>query len=138
MSFLSGLIVGCGIGAVGHYCWQHYVINKSHAELMSAQQKNDLAFLFEAYPYLMNLIKNNLCSIAYKNVCEFFVVDKSAIMNSLIPRMRYDLTDDMMALLKHLSAKGYIERLENDSLLYRMNEEFIIQLKNWVPEHKLL
>ena len=54
-------------------------------------------------------------------------------MNSSTPRLRYDLSDETLALVKKLEQLGYIERLEHDSLLYRMEEEFIKNLISFNP-----
>lgn len=134
MSFLVGLVIGCGIGAVGHHYYQQYRINGSFSENFFAKENNEMAFLFEEYPYLMNLIKSNVNDPEYKNVREFFVVDKLAIMNSSIPRLRYDLSDETLALVNELEELGYVEQLDNDSLLYRMEDEFIMDLNSFNPE----
>lgn len=130
MSFILGLIVGGGLGAVGHYYMQQYRANRTNLELISNKKNNAMVELFEQYPYLMNLIKSNLTAPEYRNIREFFVVDKQAIMNSSVPRLRYDLSEEVLLLLKNLEQFEYIERLEHDSLLYRMGDGFVAQLKS--------
>lgn len=131
MSFIWGLIVGCGLGAISHAYFQNYKNNKKDTEHMLAQKNEDIALLFDDHPYLMNLLKSNLSDPEYKNIDEFFVVDKLAIMNSSIPRLRYDLSDEMLSLLEKLEQLDYIEQLEHDSLLYRMDREFIEDLNSF-------
>ncbi|RUR13657.1 hypothetical protein [Legionella sp. km772] len=133
MSFLFGLFIGCGLGAVGYHYYQQYKTNESPFNNQSTKKNNDMAFLFEHYPYLMNLIKSNLSDPEYKNIREFFIVDKLAIMNSSVPRLRYDLGEETLALAHKLEEFGYIERLEHDSLLYRMDEDFIADLNAFKP-----
>ena len=128
MSFIFGLVLGCGIGAAGHYYLQQFRANRVNAQQISNKRNNDMVELFEQYPYLMNLIKSNLSDPEYRNIREFFVVDKTAIMNSSVPRLRYDLSEEILPLLKSLEQFEYIERLEHDSLLYRIEEDFVIQL----------
>ncbi len=131
MGFLLGLIIGCGLGALGYY----YKERHTHYFSSSNRVKNnkEMASLFKEFPYLMNLIKSNINDPEYKNIHEFFVVDKLAIMNSSIPRLRYDLSEEMLSLLKQLEELRYIEQLEHDSLLYHMEEEFIHDLRSFDP-----
>lgn len=130
MSVIYSFLSGCCIGALGHYFWQHYKINNHHAQSVSAKKDEKVTHLFEQYPYLMNLIKSNVNDPEYKTIREFFVVDKLAIMNSSTPRLRYDLSDETLSLLKALEKLEYIQRLEHDSLLYRMTEDFVAHLKS--------
>lgn len=132
MSFILGLFIGCGVGAVGHRYWQQSSFNNSYSELMEGEKNNEITELFEHYPYLMNLIKSNLNDPEYNNIREFFVVDPSAIMNSSVPRLRYDLSDEMRSLLDRLEEYEYIEQLEHDSLLYRMEDDFVDQVLSFV------
>ena len=135
MSFLFGLLIGGGLGAVGHHYFQHYRANGSYSDGFFAkkEKENEMASLFKHYPYLMNLIKSNINDPEYKKVREFFVVDPLAIMNSSVPRLRYDLSDDALSLLKRLEELGYVEQLDHDSLLYRMEDEFIADLNSFNP-----
>lgn len=133
MSFLFGLLIGGGLGAVGHHYFQHYRANGSYSDGFFAKKENEMASLFKHYPYLMNLIKSNINDPEYKKVREFFVVDPLAIMNSSVPRLRYDLSDEALSLLKRLEELGYVEQLDHDSLLYRMEDEFIDDLSSFNP-----
>jgi hypothetical protein len=129
MSFILGLVFGCGIGAVGHYYLQQFRANCMDAQELAHTRKNDMVELFAQFPYQMNLIKSNLSDPEYKNIREFFVVDKTAIMSSSVPRLRYDLSEEVLSLVTNLEQLGCIERLEHDSLLYRIEEDFLIQLQ---------
>ena len=133
MSFLFGMLIGCGLGAVGHHFYLQYKLNGSFSKGYLVRQEHEMVALFQQDPYLMNLIRSNINDPEYKKIREFFVVDKHAIMNSSTPRLRYDLSDETLALVKKLEQLGYIERLEHDSLLYRMEEEFIKNLISFNP-----
>lgn len=133
MSFLLGLLLGCGFGALGYHYFLNYSGAESHEGSVLAKKNNDMALLFQQNPYLMNLIKSNLSDPEYKNIREFFVVDRHAIMNSSVPRLRYDLSDETLALVEQLEAFAYVEQLDHDSLLFRMDEEFIEDLNSFDP-----
>jgi hypothetical protein len=132
MSFILGLLIGCILGAVGHYFWQHCQLNQEGGSPPYDKQHN-IDSLFMQHPYIMNLIKSNLNDPEYKHLREFFVVEKEAIMNSSSPRMRYDFSDDMLLLLQSLKQFGYVEQLEHDSLLYRMDDVFVEHLRAYTP-----
>jgi hypothetical protein len=137
MSFILGLLLGCGLGALGYHYYQDRIKIREGSELVHHKNSNDMTNLFERYPYLMNLMKSNFNDSEYKQIREFFVVDQLAIMSSSVPRLRYDLSDEMTRLVNDLKDFGYIEQLEHDSLLYRIEEEFIELLMLFVPEDKL-
>jgi hypothetical protein len=137
MSFILGLLLGCGLGALGYHYYQDRIKIREGSELVHHKNNNEMTSLFERYPYLMNLMKSNFNDPEYKQIREFFVVDQLAIMSSSVPRLRYDLSDEMTRLVNDLEDFGYIEQVEHDSLLYRIEEEFIELLRLFVPEDKL-
>jgi hypothetical protein len=130
MSFIYSFLIGCCVGAWGLYYWQQYHNNNQYSGSGQTKKDNQMTYLFEQFPYLMNLIKSNVNDPEYRNIREFFVVDPLAIMNSSIPRLRYDLSEEMLSLLSTLEKLSYIERLEHASLLYRISEDFVIHLKS--------
>lgn len=133
MNFIYGFLLGCVMGVLGHYRWVYYKANQPYLSSTASKNKDELIHLFEHYPSLMDLMKRNVSDPEYYKVREFFVVDPLAIMNSSVPRVRYDLSDEFLALLQRLEHLRYIERIEHDSLLYRMQEDFILQLKAFSP-----
>lgn len=133
MSFLLGLLIGCGFGAMAYHYFLNYKSSDAHSNSMLTKKNNDMTVLFQHNPYLMNLIKSNLSDPEYKNIREFFVVDKLAIMNSSVPRLRYDLSDETLSLVQKLEEFDYIEQLDHDSLLYRMDEEFVEDINSFDP-----
>jgi hypothetical protein len=137
MSFIIGLFLGCILGAVAQYYLQQHRDTRQHSELIVDKNNQDMVHLFAQYPYLMNLIKSHINDQEYQEIREFFVVDPSAIMNSSVPRLRYDFSDEMLLLLEELEALDYIDRLEHDSLLYRMEEEFIEDVQQFVVDDSL-
>lgn len=128
MNFLTGLVIGCMLGAMIHYYLQQFTGSRREMK-RSKERKHEWDALFNSHSPLMNQLKNDVNEPVYANIREFFVVDKAAIMNSSIPRLRYDLTDEIMPALQQLEALGYIQQLANDSLLYKMEDEFVRQLK---------
>ena len=58
MSFIIGLLLGCGLGAAAQYYIQQYRDTRECSELILDRKNNDMVHLFGKYPYLMNLIKN--------------------------------------------------------------------------------
>ena len=135
-SFLTGLVIGCMLGAIIPYYMQKFMGSRREME-RNREIKNEWDSLFKTYSLFLTQIKNDINEPMYANIREFFVVDKTAIMNSSIPRLRYDLTDEIMPALHQLEALKYIQKLPNDSLLYKMEDDFVTQLKS-VKEVNLL
>ncbi|EHL29639.1 hypothetical protein [Legionella drancourtii] len=127
-SFLTGLVIGCMLGAMIHCYLQKFTGNRREMERYK-EKKNEWDLLFNNYSLFMNQLKNDINEPMYANIREFFVVDKTAIMNSSIPRLRYDLIEEIMPALHQLEALGYIQKLPNDSLLYKMEDDFVTRLK---------
>ncbi len=128
-SFLTGLVIGCMLGAMIHYYLQKFTGSRREME-RHKEKKNEWDLLFNNYSLFMNQLKNDINEPMYANIREFFVVDKTAIMNSSIPRLRYDLIDEVMPALHQLEALGYVQKIPNDSLLYKMEDDFVIRLKS--------
>lgn len=127
-SFFYGLLVGCISGAIGYSYVQKFTFNRGQLA-KGKNHRDEINLLFEQYPDFMSHVKNNINDPEFKNIREFFVIDKSALMNSSIPRLRYDLSDEILPVLNKLEEAAYIEKLPNDSLLYKMNEHFISQVR---------
>lgn len=128
-SFSTGFVMGCMVGAIGHYC-VHLFLSSDTNKVKQNEQRDVLNNLFNTYPVIMERFKVDFSDPENATIREFFVVDKTAIMNSSVPRLRYDLSEEIMPVLNELEALGYIHTLPNDSLLYQMNDEFLYQLKN--------
>ena len=138
-SFSTGLVMGCMIGAIGQYCVHLFLGGSSIDSLKKNEKKTALNELFLTYSSFLEQLKNDFNEPANAQIREFFVVDKLAIMNSSVPRLRYDLSEEIIPLLNHLEDLGYIQRLPNDSLLYQINEHFIQDLNTMnSSQHKLL
>lgn len=129
ISFLFGFLTGCLATGLGGWQVQKYTTNRKGALAIKNKKILDLDLLFQDYPHFMGLIKNDINNLVYKNVREFFVVDKEALINSSVPRFRYELTPDIMAPLNRLEELGFIEKLKNNCLHYKIEEEFIQQLR---------
>lgn len=127
-SFLTGLIIGCFVGVVIHSYLPKIIGNRWDAE-QYGEKENEWELLFNTYPAFMNQIKHDVNQPEHAQIREFFVVDKTAIMNSAIPRLRYDLSEEVISALNQLEKLGYIEKLPNDSLLYQMEEHFVRRLQ---------
>lgn len=134
-SFLSGLLIGCFVGVVGFYYGQKFTDNRRNTEYYK-HKKIDWDKLFSDYPLFMNGIKTDINDSDCKNIREFFVVEKTALLNSSIPRLRYDLSEETLAAVAKLLELGYLEQLKNNCLLYKMHTDFIAQLKS--PSHPKL
>ncbi|MCL9684488.1 hypothetical protein [Legionella maioricensis] len=129
-SFLSGLLAGFFIGIAGQYGVKRFINNREQTAQEQQNKKMDWNKLFDEHPLFMSLIKTDVSDPENQNIREFFVVEQHALLNSSSPRLRYDLTDDNVAAVNKLEALGYIERLKNNCLLYKMREDFIVQLKS--------
>jgi hypothetical protein len=129
-SFLAGLLAGCSISALGQYAVKRLINNREKSTQTQQNRKIDWNNLFEDHPLFMNLVKTDVSDPENQNIREFFVVEQNALLNSSIPRLRYDLTKNNVAAVNKLEELGYIERLKNNCLLYKMHEDFIIQLKS--------
>lgn len=130
LTFIWGLITGLLITTLGQYCAQKLTDYRRRSE-KTKNKKLDLDKLFNEYPDFMTTLKNNINDPEYINVREFFVVDKNALLNSSLVRFRYELSEAIYPVLKRLEELGCIEKLENNCLLYRIKEDFYIQLKSY-------
>ena len=130
-SFSTGLVMGCMIGAIGQYCVQLFLGGKN-------EKQTALNELFQTHSHFMEQLKKDINEPVNAQIREFFVVDKMAIMNSSVPRLRYDLSEEIISLLNQLEELGYIQMLPNDSLLYQINEHFIRDLNRMNTSHELL
>ena len=129
-SFLSGLLAGCFFGIAGQYAVKRLINNREQSAQAQQNKKIDWNNLFAEYPLFMNLIKTDVSDPENQNIREFFVVEQHTLLNSSMPRLRYDLAGENVAAVTKLEELGYIERLKNNCLLYKMHEDFIIQLKS--------
>ncbi|WP_454785218.1 hypothetical protein [Legionella sp. WA2024007413] len=129
-SFLFGFLSGCFTTALGGWQVQKFVQNKNKTEHIKQKKILDLDKLFNEYSHFMSVIKNDVTNPNFKNIKEFFVVDKDAILNSSVPRFRYELSPDVLPALNRLEELGYIEKVQNNCLHYKIAEEFIMQLKS--------
>ena len=128
-SFLSGLFIGCLIGALGRYSILNFIGGRKDIE-RNQGKIHDLNMLFNEYPHFMSCIKTNVVEPQYRNIREFFVVEKDAILNMSVPRLRYDLSEEIIPALSRLKKLGYIEQIKNNCLLYKMQEDFVSQLRS--------
>lgn len=127
-SFLLGLLLGCFVTLLFQYLMNQSAHNKEINETYKNNRK-ELDDLFTDHPIFMNQIKNDLNNPENATINEFFVVEKTALMNSAIPRLRYDLNPDVLTALDRLERINYIQRLPNTSLLYKIDEELRKELK---------
>ncbi|KTD61338.1 hypothetical protein [Legionella shakespearei] len=132
--FISGFIVGGLTTAVGRYCWQKLIDNRRADEDAVNNKKRDMEMLFNDHPEFMNLFKNKINDPESRNIREFFVVERNAILNSSIPRFRFELTPDILLVLNKLESMGYIQKLENNCLHYKISDECIVEIKS-LTEH---
>ena len=138
-SFSAGLVMGCMIGAIGQYCVQLLFLGGgSNGSIKKNEKQTALNELFQAHSPFMEQFKKDINEPINAQIREFFVVDKMAIMNSSVPRLRYDLSEEIIPLLNQLEELGYIQMLPNDSLLYEINEQFIRDLNRMNASPELL
>lgn len=137
-SFSTGLVMGCMIGAIGQYCVQLFLGGSSTSSIKKNEKQTALNELFQTHSHFMEQLKKDINEPVNAQIREFFVVDKMAIMNSSVPRLRYDLSEEIISLLNQLEELGYIQMLPNDSLLYQINEHFIRDLNRMNTSHELL
>ncbi|KTD08937.1 hypothetical protein Lgra_2172 [Legionella gratiana] len=128
ISFIYGFFTGCFVTVIGRHCLQKFINPQQCSELIDTK-KVGLDKLFNDYPDFMNTIKEDLTASNCKTIREFFVVDKDAILNSSIPRLRYELSAEILPALNRLESLGYIEKLKNNCLHYKIEEDFVSQLK---------
>ncbi|MDI1352641.1 MAG: hypothetical protein PSV35_07715 [bacterium] len=129
-SFLYGFIAGCVVSGTC-FIFLHLIRNSRTLAFETEQKNKSINLLFEEYADLMHLIKKSINEPEHQHIKEFFVVDKTAIMSSATPRLRFDLCEEIFPLLEQLQRLQHIEKISHDSLLYRMDEDFIRQLKTW-------
>lgn len=128
VSFLYGFITGCLTTAIVLYYVQKLIDNRNRTEQIK-NKKFDLDRLFNDYPDFMGTLKCYINDPNCVNIREFFVVDKNAILNSSIPRFRFELSEDILPVLKKLEDLGYIQKINNNCLLYKIGDNFMNQLK---------
>lgn len=130
-SFVYGLVAGCLSGVVGKYYFQKFIAGRHYAEGKGLQSK---LFHWEQicadFPEFIRQLRTDINKPEYKNIREFFVVEQQAILNSPIPRLRYDLTEDSLPAVKKLEELGYIDRIKNNCLLFTMRGDFITLLRS--------
>ncbi|WP_045097316.1 hypothetical protein [Legionella fallonii] len=129
VSFLFGLLTGFLVGMICQYGIKAWLNNRKHWE--QEQKSKTIAWdkMLQERSHFMNQIKTDMADPEHKNIREFFVVEPHALLNSSIPRLRYDLTEETLAAVNKLKELGYLEQLKNNCLLYKMEEDFIGQLK---------
>ncbi|CAM2961610.1 Uncharacterised protein [Legionella steigerwaltii] len=130
ISFLFGFLTGSLATALGGWQVQKFMNNRKNVATIKKKKILDLDRLFHDFPHFMSIIKNDVNNPSYKSVREFFVVDKDAILNSPVPRFRYELSTEILPALDRLEELGYIEKLKNNCLHYKIEEEFIMQLQS--------
>lgn len=127
ISFVYGFFIGGVVTLISQHCLQKFVNSRRSSE-QADPKKFDLDKLFNDYPNFMNSIKDDLSATHCRDIREFFVVDKDAILNSSTPRLRYELSAEILPALNRLEALGYIEKLKNNCLHYKIEEDFVVQL----------
>ncbi|WP_058514393.1 hypothetical protein [Legionella santicrucis] len=130
ISFVYGFFAGCLVTVISQHCLQKF-INPRRCSKQVDTKKFDLDKLFNDYPDFMNALKDDLTATHCKNIREFFVVDKDAILNSSTPRLRYELSAEIIPALNRLEVLGYIEKLKNNCLHYKIEEDFVMQLDSY-------
>ncbi|WP_392537712.1 hypothetical protein [Legionella sp. 227] len=130
ISFLFGFLTGSFTTALGGWQVQKIINNRKNIATIKNKKILDLNRLFHEFPHFMSAIKNDINNSSHQNVREFFVVDKDAILNSSVPRFRYELSTEILPALNRLEELGYIEKLKNNCLHYKIEEEFISQLQS--------
>ncbi len=130
ISFLVGFLTGCFTTALGGWHIQKFMNNKKNTKKIKNKKILDLDKLFNDYSHFMNIIKNDVTNPNNKNIREFLVVEKEAILNSFVSRFRYELSTDILPALNKLEELGYIEKIKNNCLHYKIEEDFIIRLKS--------
>ncbi|STY28654.1 Uncharacterised protein [Legionella wadsworthii] len=128
ISFLVGFFTGCFSTALIGGRVKEFIQHRKKLENITHKKIMDLEKLFHEYPDLMNSIKKDISNPHSKNIREFLVVEKDAILNSLVPRFRYELSPDILPALNKLEDLGYIEKIKNNCLHYKIKEDFIRQL----------
>jgi hypothetical protein len=132
--FLYGFLTGIFSTLIVGYYYQKFTGSTGALEKIQ-NKKFDLEKLFNEHPHFMNTIKNDMNDPNSKNIREFFVVEKDALLNMSTPRLRYDLSEEILPALDKLEECGYIEKLKNNCLHYKIREDFIVQLKAMNLEH---
>lgn len=127
-SFVYGLVAGCLSGAVGKFYVQKLFDRTKKLEGNKSKQL-EWDKIDTDYPRFMNQLRLDINNPENKNIREFFVVDQNAVLHSQIPRLRYDLTEDILPAVNRLEHLGYIEKIKNNCLLYKMHEEFVNLLR---------
>ena len=136
ISFLFGFLAGGLTTALSGLQIQKFMNNRKNVARIKNKKILDLDRLFHDFPHFMSIIKNDINTPSHKDVRDFFVVDKEAILNSFVPRFRYELSTEILPALNRLEELGYIEKLKNNCLHYKIEEEFIIQLQSMATTAK--
>jgi hypothetical protein len=108
---------------------QKFTDSRRKAENIKDKLKR-LKKLFGDFPEIMNEIKNDINNNQYKNIREFVVLEPIAIMNNTIPRFRYEKSVNIFPVLNSLEELEFIKKINQDPLIYQMNESFINQLRS--------
>lgn len=127
--FISGLLIGCLMTLGYQFIQRKWSANAKHT-LNKHNKKNECVQLFDEYPHFMSQLKTDLSDPAHRSIKEFFVVEPTALMNSSTPRLRYDLSENTVTVLKKIEQLGYISQVPNDSLLYKMSDDFVAVIKS--------
>ncbi|KTD31850.1 hypothetical protein Lmor_2472 [Legionella moravica] len=129
LSFVTGLFMGCLAGIAGKYLLQNMIVKRQHVEDDKNKQL-EWEQLSQDYPQFISQIKKDINNPEHQNIREFFVVDPLAILNTQIPRLRYDLTDEVLCVVNRLELLGYIEKIKTNCLLYKMKDDFIALIRS--------
>lgn len=128
-SFLLGVLVGGLITYVGLYISKKWTTKVKTEN--NQNKRNEGILLFNDYPKFMNTLKQDLSDPMSQSIREFFVVEPEALISSATARFRYDLSEEILSVLKKLEELNYIQRLPNDALLYKIHEDLIKLTKSF-------
>lgn len=130
--FIGGFIVGALTVTSGRYCLDGFLNHRRKSVDELEQKKLGMEMLFTDHPEFMTLFRNTINAPGCTDVREFFVVEKNAILNTSIPRFRFELSAETLPVLNKLEQMGYIQRLENNCLHYKISDECIVQMNSVV------
>ncbi|KTD54733.1 hypothetical protein [Legionella quateirensis] len=129
LSFVSGLILGCFTGLAGKYVLQKIKVKRKYDEV-NKNKHLEWDQISLDYPQFTSQLREDINNPEYKNIREFFVVEQHAILNTQIPRLRYDVTDEIILVVNRLERLGFIEQVKTNCLLYKMKDDFIALLRS--------
>ena len=87
-----------------------FIGNRKQCEREQKNKKIDWDKMIQDYPIFMTQIKSDINDREYKNIREFFVVDQQTLLNSSLPRLRYELNEETITVVNRLKELGYIEQ----------------------------